>query len=517
MTPAEAQAVLTLGPPEPFSFELLKEKARLMAGQPYRPPMRPAPEIVSQLNYEEWGKITFNTDAALFAEGPGRLPVTFFHLGMFFAKSVDMLVVADGRSREIIYDQSMFNIPPTSPAQHLPKGIGFAGFRVQEPRDGTLDWRKNDWAAFLGASYFRAIGELYQYGQSARGIAIDVAVADRDEEFPDFTKFYIETPTQESGTMVVHALLDGPSVTGAYRFTMTRAKGVVMDIEHTLHLRKDVARLGIAPLTTMYWYSETMKEMAIDWRPEVHDSDGLSLWTGAGERLWRALNNPDRTTASAFSDRSPKGYGTMQRDRIFDHYIDGVYYDRRPSVWVEPLGDWGKGAVQLVEIPTDDEIHDNVVAMWVPDEPATAGEGLCLFVQAALARRRAVSAGARPLRRDAARTRRPARLAAPTERAQVHGRVPGWPAGKLAVRYGAAARRVDVPRRIRPIQADRSRAGWRQRALANAIRSHRGRQGSGRDAMPTHARPKQSSPRRGFFNTIRFKANSAAIGARDRL
>ncbi len=378
VTAADAQqatgtGALKLADPKPFSFDGLKQMAKDMASQPYRAPMLPAHDIVQQLNYEEWGKVTFNTDESLFADGPGDFPVTFFHLGMFFAKSVDMLVVKDGTSREIVYDQSMFNIPATSPARQLPKGIGFAGFRVQEPRNGKLDWRKNDWAAFLGASYFRAIGELYQYGQSARGIAIDTAVADRPEEFPDFTKFYIETPAGNGDSLTVYALLDGPSVTGAYKFLMTRAKGVTIEIEHTLHLRKDVARLGIAPLTTMYWYSETEKPTAVDWRPEVHDSDGLSLWTGSGERLWRALNNPPRTVASAFSDQSPKGFGTMQRDRVFDHYVDGVYYDRRPSVWVEPQGQWGKGAVQLIEIPTDDEIHDNVVAMWVPAEPARAG------------------------------------------------------------------------------------------------------------------------------------------------
>ena len=155
---------------------------------------------------------------------------------------------------------------------------------------------------------------------------------------------------------------------------MTRGADVRMDIEHTLNLRKDISRLGIAPCTTMYWFSETAKPTAIDWRPEVHDSDGLALWTGSGERIWRPLNDPDKTTASAFADQNPKGFGTLQRDRVFDDYLDGVYYDRRPSLWVEPIGDWGKGSVQLVEIPTDDEIHDNVVAMWVPAEPATAGK-----------------------------------------------------------------------------------------------------------------------------------------------
>ena len=378
ITPALAQtaaagAGLKLADPKPFSFDILKQTAKDMAAQPYKPPMLPANDIVRQLNYEEWGKITFNTDEALFANGPGEFPVTFFHLGMFFAKSVDMLVVDNGTSREIVYDQSMFNIPADSPARKLPTGIGFAGLRVQEPRNAKLDWHKNDWAAFLGASYFRAIGELYQYGQSARGIAIDTAVADRSEEFPDFTKFYIETPSGDGDTLTLYTLLDGPSVTGAYRFLLTREKGVTIEVEHTLHLRKDVERLGIAPLTTMYWYSETEKPTAVDWRPEVHDSDGLSLWTGTGERLWRALNDPPFTVASAFADVSPKGYGTMQRDRIFDHYVDGVYYNKRPSVWVEPQQPWGKGAVQLIEIPTDDEIHDNVVAMWVPAEPAKAG------------------------------------------------------------------------------------------------------------------------------------------------
>ncbi len=169
------------------------------------------------------------------------------------------------------------------------------------------------------------------------------------------------------------ALLDGPSAAGAYRFRMRRTKSVVMDIEASLHLRKDVGRFGLAPLTSMYWFSETAKPTAVDWRPEVHDSDGLALWTGTGERIWRPLRNPPRTMVSAFSDERPRGFGLMQRDRLFDHYQDGVYYDRRPSLWVEPLGDWGKGSVQLVENATDDEIHDNVVAMWVPAEPARAG------------------------------------------------------------------------------------------------------------------------------------------------
>jgi glucans biosynthesis protein len=279
-------------------------------------------------------------------------------------------------ARDILNNQGYFDMPADSPARALPSNAGFAGFRFQESRRGDqvkLDWRKNDWVAFLGASYFRAIGELYQYGLSARGIALDAAVPDRPEEFPNFTRFYFEPPAQGGDTVVVYALLEGPSITGAYRFAMQRGRAVLMDIEAQLFLRRDVARLGLVPLTSMFWYGETVKPHGIDWRPEVHDSDGLAMWTGGGERIWRPLNNPTATRASAFSDTRPRGFGLLQRDRAFDHYQDGVYYERRPSLWVEPMGDWGEGSVQLIEIPTDDEIHDNILACWVPKAPAKAG------------------------------------------------------------------------------------------------------------------------------------------------
>ena len=378
---AEPQG-LQFEPPVPFSYDLFKSQARERAHEPYQPPVRPAPEVLQQINYEEWGKIRYRTAYALFADGPGPFPVTFFHLGLFFQKAVGMHVVEGGQSREIIYEQAYFDMPANSPARGLPQGAGFAGLRVQESRDGPLDWRRNDWVAFLGASYFRAIGELRQYGLSARGVALDVAVADHPEEFPDFTQFYIESGGEDD-TMTLYALLEGPSIVGAYRFQMTRGRGVVMDIEANLFVRAEVSRFGVAPLTSMYWYSETKKPEAIDWRPEVHDSDGLEMWSGNGERLWRPLNNPPRIIVSAFSDNDPRGFGLMQRDRVFDHYLDGVDYDRRPSLWVEPLPGpsgkgWGRGSVQLCEIPTDDEIHDNVVAMWVPAEPVAAGSELNL-------------------------------------------------------------------------------------------------------------------------------------------
>jgi glucans biosynthesis protein len=366
-----AQAGLKLGHPADFTFDDLKPVARRKAMEPYVPPSVSATDLLNRIDYDAWGKIAFNTDYALFQDS--RFPVTFFHLGRFFQKPVEIYAVANGRARKVIYDQSYFNMPADSPAKQLPSGAGFAGFRIQEPRDGALDWRKNDWVAFLGASYFRAIGELYQYGLSARAVALDTAVGDKAEEFPDFTKIFIETPSVSGASVTVYALLEGPSIVGACRFAMTRSPGVIMDIDQALFLRQPVSRFGLAPLTSMYWFSETAKATAVDWRPEVHDSDGLALWTGAGQRIWRPLNDPPHVVASAFSDENPKGFGLLQRDRSFDHYLDGVFYEKRPSLWVEPRGAWGKGAVQLIELPTSDEIQDNIVVAWVPETPATAG------------------------------------------------------------------------------------------------------------------------------------------------
>jgi periplasmic glucans biosynthesis protein len=230
-----------------------------------------------------------------------------------------------------------------------------------------------DWLAFLGAAYFRSSGELNQYGLSARGAAIDTAQP-WPEEFPRFTQFWLEPHAEGSNRVTIYALMDSPSLTGAFRLDCTNDGAVVMDVQAELFPRNQIARLGIAPMTSMYWFGENDRRSADDWRPEIHDSDGLSIWNGAGERLWRPLVNPSVVRVNSFVDDNPKGFGLLQRDRAFHNYEDdGVFYDRRPSLWVEPLGEWGRGVVQLVEIPTDDEIHDNIVAYWVPEAPIEAG------------------------------------------------------------------------------------------------------------------------------------------------
>jgi len=376
LSPARAQTATA------FSFDALVERARTLAEDGYQPPYRPLPEVVSRINYEQHGKLKFKPERALFSgrpgtAGPAGYPLEFFHLGEFFPKRVKMHVVEGGNATEIPYDPAIFEMPADSPAQALPPDAGYAGFRFQEWHEAE-DWEKQDWVAFLGASYFRAIGASGQYGLSSRGVVINAADSDGPEEFPDFTEFYFHQEGGPDAPVVVCALLDGPSLTGAFRFRMVRGmertRGVTMEVEASLFLRADMDRLGLIPLTSMFWYGEYGRERISDWRPEIHDSDGLAMWTGTGERVWRPLNNPEVTRVSAFVDENPQGFGLLQRDRNFDHYLDGVMYDRRPSLWVEPLIPLGRGSVQLLEIPTNDEIHDNIGAFWVPEAPARAGQ-----------------------------------------------------------------------------------------------------------------------------------------------
>ncbi|WP_137390114.1 glucan biosynthesis protein [Rhodoligotrophos defluvii] len=358
-----------LGTPKPFSFDDLKDQARRLAASPWQDPRSQFSEILERIDYDAFQKIVFRRDASLFSSRDDAPPVQLFHLGRYFQEPCSIAVVENGQAREIHYRKSYFDMPDDHVARKLPDDIGFAGFRVMAPS------QKTDWLAFLGAAYFRSSGALDQYGLSARGVAIDTALP-TPEEFPRFTGFWLEsggTPDR----IIIYALMDGPSIAGAFRMNCQKDGGVIMDIDASLHPRKPIKRLGVAPLTSMFWYGENDRRQAVEWRPEIHDSDGLAMWTGTGERIWRPLNNPRRVMTNSFLDKDPRGFGLLQRDRNFDHYQDdGVFYDKRPSVWVEPKGGWGEGEVQLVEIPTEDEIHDNIVAYWVPRQPAVPGTPL---------------------------------------------------------------------------------------------------------------------------------------------
>jgi len=354
--------------PQAFNFDWLRQQAKERAERPYSPMRRPAPEVVGRIDFDASQAIRFRPDRALWPKGPAAFPVRLFHLDKYSSRPVRINVVTNGEAREVIYSPEDFEYGDAGLKRKLPQDLGYSGFRVMDgPKAET------DWVAFKGASYFRSAGEDKQYGASARGIAVNTGLSVA-EEFPDFTEFWLSESENDGSVVTVYALLDGPSVAGAFRMDMRKMQAVTMDVTADLYFRADVERLGIAPMTSMYWYGENDRRIADDWRPEIHDSDGLAIWTGNGERIWRPLINPGAVRTNSFIDRAPRGFGLMQRDREFSNYQDdGAFYNRRPSIWIEPVGDWGEGAVELVEIPTREEIHDNIVAFWTPRQPATKG------------------------------------------------------------------------------------------------------------------------------------------------
>ena len=367
---ARAAGLEPLGSAQPFDYGQLKGRARALAAAPYQTDEKPLPAGVANLDWDQYQSIQFKPDHALWADDKLRFRVKLFHLGLYFKRPVRMYELHDGRAQQLAYDPAMFDYGKSElDASKLPRDLGFAGFRVNVAPDF-----KSDAAAFLGASYFRAVGAEGQYGLSARGLAVDTALP-REEEFPHFTDFYFEQPDPQSDTMIVYALLDSPSIAGAYRFAITPGEPLLMDIDAALYPRKAIERLGIAPCTSMYQTGENDRRAGYDWRPEIHDSDGLSMHAGNGEWIWRPLANPRTLRFNAFADENPHGFGLLQRDRNFDHYQDdGVFYDKRPCLWVEPKSGWGRGAIDLVEIPTADETFDNIVAFWNPKKKAQPGE-----------------------------------------------------------------------------------------------------------------------------------------------
>lgn len=349
-----AQSAAPLGKAQPFSWAMLQSRAEQLARQPHKPQAKV--EAAAAIDYDAVGTIRYRDDKTL-AGG-----IRLFPLGRYAPNPVGIHIVEGGTARTVPFSADLF----TAEAGHAPP-LGIAGFRAM-----TADG-KSDWLAFQGASYFRTAGAQDQYGLSARGLAIDTGIEGR-EEFPAFTDFWIERTGAQA--YIVHALLDGPSVTGAYRIESAKgAGGVEQRVSAVLFFRRDVERLGIAPATSMFWYGEGNRAAGSDWRPEIHDSDGLALLTGSGERLWRPLVNPPRPTLDSFADTDPRGFGLLQRDRDFDHYQDdGAFYDRRANLWVQPEGHWGRGQVMLYAFPTNSETVDNIVAFWNPADAPKAGQ-----------------------------------------------------------------------------------------------------------------------------------------------
>ncbi len=368
-------AVLHGSPAGAFGFDDVAAQAQLQAHAAYRSESRKPPAELQALNYDQYRDIRFRPDQALWR--PQNLPfeLMFFHLGKFQTEVVRINEITPAGVRHIPYKSTDFNYGKNKLSPQTWGDVGFAGFRAHYPLNGRE--YKDEVVVFLGASYFRALGAGLRYGLSARGLAIDT-VGGQAEEFPRFTQFWIVRPAANANTLTVYALLDSPRASGAYQFDVHPGGETVIDVRSRIFLRGGVATLGIAPLTSMFFFGENQPHRT-DFRPEVHDSDGLMAATGDGEWIWRPLLNPKQTLTTSFSMRTLVGFGLMQRDRDFRSYEDAeARYELRPSAWIEPVGSWGPGRVELVQLNTRDETNDNIVAYWVPDQLPATGQPLDL-------------------------------------------------------------------------------------------------------------------------------------------
>ncbi|MBA3324451.1 MAG: glucan biosynthesis protein [Rhodobacteraceae bacterium] len=364
-------------PGEPFGFQTVIDRARAKAQAPFVRPLITFSEPFDKLKYDQFRGIRFREEERLFTDGQG-FQMDLMSPGFYYTDRVEVNIVAAGMARPLEFSTDFFDFHPDYfpyPDGRAPAGLaedhGFSGIRFRHPINRPGVW--DEVAVFQGASYFRAVAHDTFYGLSARGLAIGTAGPD-PEEFPLFTAFWVEEPAPAARVLKLHALLDSASVAGAYAFTITPGDETVMEIESVLFPRADIATLGVAPLTSMYFFGPESRRGVDDFRDAVHDSCGLRMINGAGERIWRPLRNPEGVEVSSFADENPRSFGLIQRFRDFEHFQDAeARYEQRPSAWIEPRGDWGPGAVLLAELPTVDEITDNIVTFWRPAEPLRAG------------------------------------------------------------------------------------------------------------------------------------------------
>ncbi|HLH52001.1 MAG TPA: glucan biosynthesis protein [Verrucomicrobiae bacterium] len=371
--------VMTLGaqaqePALRFSYEILRARARTLAGGDFHSESGPElPEALKKLSYDDYQRIHFVPSQGPWQAGGLRFTFQFFHRGFIYQDPVAIHLVDHGEVQDFVFSPRQFDYGKLPFAGSLSNGLEFAGIRVLYPVNSP--GKQDEVAAFLGASYFRIIGAGQRYGASARGLAVNTAEPE-GEEFPRFTHFWIEKPGSLDASMKIYALLDGPSVAGAYQFTIEPGEVTQLEVDASLFFRKPVKKMGVGPLTSMFLKGKNDLRFIPDFRPEVHDSDGLLIEPGDSNLEWRPLSNPQKEHwISRFPLVSAKGFGLLQRDRNFDHYQDlGARYELRPTLWIEPRENWGAGNVELVEIPSPAEYNDNIVAYWVPSEKTEKGQ-----------------------------------------------------------------------------------------------------------------------------------------------
>jgi periplasmic glucans biosynthesis protein len=362
---AGASFRVAAAPPQAFGFDAVDARAKALADAAFQDPGTNLPGSLQHMDHDRYESILFKPDASRWR--PAKLPfeLAFFHEGWLFDRPVKLDEIVKGQAHEIAFDAQAFDYSRSGIDPSAAEGLGYAGFNAHYALNMPV--YKDEVLAFLGASYFRALGKGQTYGLSARGLAIDTALAS-GEEFPRFVEFWLEKPQPRADTLIFYGLLDSPRATGAYRFAFTPGDDSTIEVTARVYLRDKVGKLGIAPLTSMYFHGSNQRAAGDDYRPEVHDSDGLSIQSSTGEWIWRPLVNPKRLLVTSFSLENPKGFGLMQRQRAFDAYQDlSTRYETHPSVWIEPIGEWGPGRVELVQIPAPDETNDNIVAYWISD------------------------------------------------------------------------------------------------------------------------------------------------------
>jgi periplasmic glucans biosynthesis protein len=370
-SPSQAQAALE----SVKGFADLEKVAAQLALQPYQAPTQQLDPFFEGLKYDGHRQIRFLRDKALFYEQGDTFHVEFFHPGWMFKKPVVFYNIKEPQTVDVPFDRSHFEYGDLKVPADAKNPLGYAGFRVLAP--DSLIKRPFEFMVFMGASYYRAVTTQLGYGISARGVAVNT-IGGEPEEFPDFTHFWFQQPKAGEKSFKLLALLNGPSVTGAYEFIATPGVSTETKIKATLHLRKQVKMLGISPFSSMFWFGENSNPKPYDFRPEVHDSDGLQVEIEDGPSIWRPLDVSRDMRLSIFETDKLKGFGLAERDRDFNNFQDlEANYHRRPAVWVEPVSGFGKGAVTLIELASGEETWDNIVAMWKPDQlPATPAEPL---------------------------------------------------------------------------------------------------------------------------------------------
>ena len=362
-------------PPKPapaapaFDSASVVEAARALSKKPYKGPAADLPEPFASLTQEQYAGIRNQPGSAIWASESTGYAIEPLHRGFVFTTPVSIDVIEEGVQRRLAYNPADFSFGQIKPPAEG-KDLGFSGFRVLRLREGQPPVEV---AIFQGASFFRAMASGQNYGVAARGLSIRTADP-KGEEFPLFRAIWIEKPNLASDALVIHALLDSESVSGAYRFTLRAAEATIIDTECTLFPRVNLDHVGVAAMTATHVSGTLDRRRSDDVRPGIYDVAGLAMLNGKSEWLWRPVSNRETLQLSAFVDENPHGFGFLQRDREFGRFLDDDNrWERRPSLWIEPIGDWGQGYVTLVEIPSESEVNQNIIAYWRPRAVMAAG------------------------------------------------------------------------------------------------------------------------------------------------